>query len=294
MSPEGKMWYKCLNTTRGTAAVHYYDPVARLWLWGSNPYYISANVGIPIICNNNVIFPSGFTYNGKDIYITSIPNQLWWMGSTTYSLWYNSTIGWVISPCTGFNCKEYSETSDMGVVSYLGDTWWSCGSLAGTYIPRGKNRLPLNTRNNVVVTMSTPTGWTSTTMFGEYVRTANPPSGNVTKKVVGLATYSYTGGTFTQTLETMNGKPIYASSAKKMWFDGSAYIISSAAGTKDINIGYWQSSTIAGTYTRQFTAPETDPEAIPPEPESYTLTFASFIAGTNTADIYMAQEAVWL
>jgi len=274
------MWYKCLNTTRGIAAVYYYDPVARLWLWGSNPYYISANVGIPVLYNNSRIYPSGFTYNEYDYYFLGVG-----------TLWYCSSVGWVITPCVGFNFKKYTETSDTGVVSYLGDTWWSCGPLAGTYIPRGKDK---TTRQNITIAMATPIGWTCATMFGEYLRTSTPPSGNVLKKIVGLATYSYIGGTFTQTLEKLNGKPIYASAAKKMWFDGSAYIISAAAETKDMNAGYWQSSTISGTYSRQFTAPETDPEAIPPEPESYTLTFASFIAGTNTADIYMAQEAVWL
>ena len=275
------MWYKCLNTTRGTAAVHYYDPVARLWLWGSNPYYISANVGIPVLYNNSRIYPSGFTYNGYDYYL---------LGSGKV-LWYNTSLGWVITPCVGFNYKEYSETSDTGVVSWLGDTWWYQYQGSSTYKPRGKDK---TTRQNITIDISTPIGWTRATMFGEYLRTSTAPSGNVLKKIVGLATYSYTGGTFTQTLETMNGKPIYASAAKKMWFDGSVYIISAAAGTKDMNAGYWQSSTIAGTYSRQFTAPETDPEALPPEPESYTLTLASFIAGTNTADIYMAQEAVWL
>jgi hypothetical protein len=297
------MWLKCTGNW-GTYPVLYRDKIAGLWLWGSNPYYISQYVGIPMIVGTTLYYPTGYTFSGQDTY---------YLG--TKWLWYSS-LGWVITPCVGFNYKEYFETDKDGVVTWLGDIWWRRDNY-GVYKPRGYHKDKSNERQDITITTGAVAGWAGSTIVGAHPITVPPPSGSNLPQIkyVGLKTYNVTwatigdeeettnhAGVFTETmLPLRNSQSVYSGcDGKTLWYDGTQWIISFAENVKNVNLGYWKRATIEGAFSRTFTAsipPVTDPVTPPdepPQPITYTLTFSQYILGTNTADLYLLQEAIWL
>jgi hypothetical protein len=104
---------------------------------------------------------------------------------------------------------------------------------------------------------------------------------------------------FTET-GTYNNKPLFTGTNKKLWYDGSNWIISAAAGTKAIKTGYWSGSAILGTLARQWeaTAPAvTDP--VTPDPldtdkNAYNIIIHKYSETIRQTSQLIAQVAQWL
>lgn len=274
--------------------LYYYDTVNNLWVWSdATNYYMSALPGTPIKINGlsqATIYPSGYQYDSYNWY---------YLDGYGYYIWKQSGGPYVISRVLGAGLVEMEYPTG----TWTGDQWWSLTSggvpspVGGIYTPRGQNKLTGSTYTIVPAQIVGRFRARNNGIVGVYTPVVG--SGLVGNKYLGLLTYSvswmdgiFHTGTFTQNF------PDYASHSqfdgcdnKYLWYDLSSanYIISFALGVKDALLGYWQSSSLAGIYTRVFS-----PATTPPAPDTYTLVFYDYVLGTKTYPVYLSQEAIWL
>jgi hypothetical protein len=278
------MFIKCTDRKYGTYDVFFYDPDNALWVWKNGAdYCLSALVGVPVSVDSGASkYPSGFVYNGQDYY--DIGGGLW--------LWYDSIASkYVISSYLGYGIQEYS--TGTSPVVWHGDDWWSCDTLAGTYVRRGAAKEAGH--SDKVVTLPAIIGRESAGLIGEY----EPITGS------GLTGNRYVGWRiledavldpaieFIESLELLNGEPVYnGADGRFLWYDGADYIISPVAGTADELVGYWSCGTLLGTYSLTYEGEGSDPA-----PETYTISFKEFREKSNAVaydsqDSYIAQVAL--
>ena len=267
------MWYKTSSRKWGyLQEMLYYNITLSMWLWRSvydSKYYMSSNPGLPITVSPSTtrIYANGLTYNGYDIF----PGYIWWntdLGKWTYSYYLRYGI-------------RSTDQYWVGPSNY--DTPW------GTYEPRGAAPA-----GNKTVAVASVLGWESNTKAGVYTPVSG--SGMTGNKYFGWARYGYDTGKY---FEEVSPEVLYNSKitlknnetpARYLWWDSSSskWVISSVVGTKAAAAGYWDCSTIEGTYSLTYSG-----GGDPPSPEEYVLASPSYIDRTDNAPMYMSQVGVW-
>ena len=242
----------------GLDEVYYHDIENSLWVWkanGGTTYYMSALVGIPYRKDNagTKYYPSGYLLNGANYYVGNGGLYFW---------------GVYASTALGIKTGDWYQNMGSGVYKLKG-----LGSAVFTWNP------------------ATVIGHSSNTLLGAY--TSIGGSGT---KWIGWRSHEYSSGkNFIEQDSLYESKNIYlddSTDARVCWWDGTLWIISASAGTKDSSVGYWSKESgdePTGNYTLTF-----DGEGDDPLPEEYELAAPTYFEGTAKSQIYMGQETLWL
>lgn len=288
--------------------VYYYDMTNSRYVWTdyyATKYYLSELIGVPVtVDGGDRIYPSAYMYANP--YSSPYVAQQWYKNPKTgYGyLFYETLLNrWVISKYLGYGVQE-TDNGVGAVPRWEGDAWYSLegSSVNGTYVPRGS--LKESPPADVVVDLGIIEGWECDTRIGLY----EPVYGSAVtgNKWVGWRALADDGaGAYYKNYEDVelyNSKPTFTkmmpvlSGFDKLviWYDGENWIISLAAGTKDENVGYWQSADMIGEYSLVYGG-----GGIPPEPATYTITHHGYsetvpIGGQRMTDMDIAQVAIWL
>ena len=206
-------------------------------------------------------------------------------------LWYDTTSSkWTISIAPNFGTASTN-------------SYWTCSTLTGTYTAQG---VATGTKE---VTKEL-NGWrkSSYEIHGLYEAVGNE-SGT---KRVGVfrfelgECYDSTSPRFDESYDLYGGYRVcygypyvYSQGGYQttvvavVWWDGTNWIVSKTAGTKDEAIGYWTGGTdtgnqTLGTYTLTCSDEETE------LPETMTASSFAILGTTSTKDIYLTECGVWL
>jgi len=278
-----------------------WEPVAErnLWWWQNvrdSLYYISSIPGEPIYVTDDASDGTNSTlnrtwdfYNRQPVYSGS-QGVLWRPGGGARN---------IISPILGARTRELF---DVNTDTWTGDTWWErvefFGYLEGLYEPRGENK---NIRDTLTLSYGVVDGWVSETKYGEYVHTdsgSGKPNRYVGWRVYDADVESDIHYQFTESVRFIGASiavntPFFTSDmpgGNFLWKSGAqGWIISPQIDTFGTFLGYWQSPTLEGLYTR-----------IPPSSgeaeilSDVTISFNSYSNVNRSQEQYFGQVAGWL
>ncbi len=255
-----------------------YDPAENLFLWKSgktNKYYISAILGHQVkFANYWDTHPFTPKFNYALPYFQST--------YTDSTLYKNGRWIFQCQGLLGFGTEEYQGESD----NWLGDQFYrslTTTELIGTFEGGGQ----YHENADIECELVEVSGWESDSFLGEY--TAVPGGGQSDTKTVGwkVLTGNNSLGDLTQLSDKKYDKYTYDGN-KKLWWNGTDWIISDSVGSASKSAGYWKrnNSDPVGEYNLEYEGDE------PPEPDSYTLTFKEYANPGYAKEILIGQVTV--
>lgn len=156
------------------------NQAAGLWCWYDNhqgKWVISSQIGYRMQSQ------APYSYQFNTNFLLFNGQAYWTSSSSQHVIWYGGgSVGW----CMTFNVLGFGNMEWLiGEPRYGGDEWWSCNTMSGTYIPRGRIK---NSGNNIVVNapvLKAGTYWVKNgagqaNPFGDYT---NPVDGGSTKTI---------------------------------------------------------------------------------------------------------------
>lgn len=257
-----------------------------------------------------------------DEYSTEINGVTTWYGDA----WWSSSSSSIVGSYTARGSGHGGTSKTVALGKVIG---WKSASQYGVYTPETGSGLTgdkyagwltfkdvahaTSPYKQVTITVTTITGETSETTItivnsyitgqtnaGTIVTVDGNTTTTVKTEVFGGSNIVTSLEYFTDSGTLYNSKPLFSGTNKKLWHDGSNWIISEAAGTKDIKAGYWSGSSIPGTLSRQWETtvpPVTDP--VTPDPldtdrNAYNITRHEYNSTTRQVSHLIAQVALWL
>ena len=102
------MYHKTTGLKWSTYDLYWYDQDAGNCLWNiGTVYYLTQSIGYPIkIDGGSNLLPTGYVYNGKEVYTTTISGTVYWV-------WHDLS-SWIISQFLGYGTAEW----------YTAPTWY--------------------------------------------------------------------------------------------------------------------------------------------------------------------------
>ncbi len=214
---------------------------------------------------------------------SSVNGYIYW-GTGRY-LYYSSTYGWIIS--NKFPGYEPQETYDSETKKYEGDLFWS-GTMpalgdgaSSMFEPRGTGKNQDSGISPLEVKPSFPRWQSSSGVFGEYL----PMEGNTGEKYLGVPQWQGDNKELFTRSQAQDSSGHYTYG--RIYYSGETWLI----GEQGAEDGWWEGKEpqMDGTVVFHFkTLPES--EAIG---ENISVSFKEYVAGTETASVFLGEVAIW-